>query len=138
MPLDAIHENCSGCGTCTLACAITNFKEVNPSRALLRIEGRFPAPGDYRIHLCDECGECADNCPEEAIRLEGEVFEVESNLCTGCLICVEICPRGVMFKQRDSEVPVKCNLCTECVQACPRGAIVLTEVPNSDAARRSA
>jgi Fe-S-cluster-containing dehydrogenase component len=46
--LIAIHENCSGCGTCRLACAIENFQEVNPSKSLLRIEARFPAPGDYR------------------------------------------------------------------------------------------
>ena len=42
MYLKAIHRNCSGCGTCRLACAIANFNEVRPARALLTIEGRFP------------------------------------------------------------------------------------------------
>jgi ferredoxin len=64
MELKAVHENCSGCGVCRVVCALENFREVNPAKAALRIEGRFPAPGDYRIHLCDQCGVCAEVCPE--------------------------------------------------------------------------
>ena len=127
MKLKAFHENCSGCGTCRLACAIENFQEVNPSKSLLRIEGRFPAPGDYRIHLCDQCGVCADNCPEDAIQLENGVFIVDQDACTGCMICVDVCPHDVMFEQKHSDIPVKCVLCGECAITCPRDAIVLVE-----------
>ena len=134
MKLKVFHENCSGCGTCRLACAILNFREVNPSKSVLRIEGRFPAPGDYRIHLCDQCGVCADNCPEDAIQLENGAFLVNSDLCTGCLICVEVCPLDVMFEQPDSDVPVKCTLCGECALTCPRGAISLVEEQNNKVA----
>ena len=127
MELIAIHDNCSGCGTCRLACAIRNFQEVNPAKSLLRIEGRFPAPGNYRIHLCDQCGVCADNCPEDAIHLKDGAFLVDTDTCTGCLTCVEVCPHDVMFEQKDSDIPVKCNLCGECAQTCPRDAIVFVE-----------
>jgi Fe-S-cluster-containing hydrogenase component 2 len=123
--LKAIHENCSGCSTCRLACAIENFQEVNPSKSLLRIEGRFPAPGDYRIHLCDQCGVCADSCPEDAIYSENGVYVVEQDACTGCLTCVEVCPNDVMFEQKHSDVPTKCILCGECARVCPRDAIVV-------------
>jgi len=123
--LRAVHAKCSGCGTCRLACAIENFQEVNPSKSLLRIEGRFPAPGDYRIHLCDQCGECADSCPEDAIQLDNGFFFVDQDACTGCLTCVEVCPRDVMFEQKDSDVPAKCILCGECARVCPREAIML-------------
>ncbi len=123
MRLHAIDKNCSGCGTCRLACAVTNFREINPARSLLRIEARFPAPGDYRIHLCDQCGECADQCPEGAIALEAGAYIVDPDRCTGCLICVDVCPRGVMFTHPQSDIPVKCTLCGECVQTCPRHAI---------------
>ncbi len=44
-----IHENCSGCGTCRMACALENFREVNPSKSLLKIQGRIPSPGGYRL-----------------------------------------------------------------------------------------
>lgn len=132
--LKAVHENCSGCGTCRLACAIENFREVNPSRALLRIQGRFPAPGDYRIHVCDQCGECAENCPEDAIHLDDGVFTVDEDACTGCGICVEVCPYGVMFEQPQSDTPLKCNLCGECARTCPRGAILLVDDQKSEVA----
>ena len=134
MKLQAVHEYCSGCGTCRLACAIENFQAVNPSRSLLRIEARFPAPGTYRIHLCDQCGICADNCPENAIRLTDGVFLVNPDDCTGCRVCVEVCPQNVMFVQSDSEVPVKCTLCGECAHTCPRKAIILAENTKSEMA----
>ena len=134
MELRAIHENCSGCCTCRLACAIENFQEINPSKSLLRIEARLPAPGDYHIHLCDQCGECADNCPEDAIQLQNGVLMVDPDACTGCMICVEVCPRDVMFEQKHSDVPVKCNLCGECARTCPRDAIVLVEGQESEVA----
>ena len=134
MELRAIHANCSGCSTCRLACAIENFQEVNPSKSLLRIEARFPAPGDYRIHLCDQCGECADNCPEDAIQLQDGVFMVDPDACTGCMICVDVCPRDVMFEQKHSDVPAKCVLCGECARTCPRDAIVLVEDQVSEVA----
>ena len=134
MELSAIYENCSGCGTCRLACAIVNFQEVNPSKSLLGIEALFPAPGEYRIHLCDQCGVCADNCPEDAIQLEKGVFLVDPDACTGCLICVEVCPHEVMFEQPDSGVPAKCTLCGECALTCPRKAIILVENTKSEVA----
>lgn len=127
MKLKVFHENCSGCSTCRLACAIENFQEVNPSRALLLIEARFPAPGDYRIHVCDQCGVCAENCPEDAIHPVRGIYRVDRDACTGCLTCVEVCPQGVMFEQKDIDVPVKCDFCGECAQVCPRNAIVLVE-----------
>ena len=141
MKLKIFHKNCSGCNkncygcnTCRLACAIENFQEVNPSKSLLRIEARFPAPGDYRIHLCDQCGVCADNCPEDAIHLEDGAFIVDPDACTGCLICVEVCPHDVMFEQKNSNIPVKCNLCGECAQTCPRNTIVLVKEQDSEVA----
>jgi len=132
--LTVIHERCSGCGTCRLACAVQIFGQVNPSLSLLRIEGRFPAPGDYRIHLCDQCGVCADNCPEEAIESVDGVYRVNSETCTGCLTCVDACPQGVMFEQPHSEVPSKCIQCGECARVCPRTAIVLTSKPDEEVA----
>ena len=98
MELKAIHENCSGCGVCRLVCALENFREVNPAKAALRIEGRFPAPGDYRIHLCDQCGICAEVCPVEAIEMKDSAYIIDPEECTGCMQCVEECPHDVLFE----------------------------------------
>lgn len=133
MKLIAQHTNCSGCGICRLVCALENFSEVCPSRAMLRIEGRFPAPGDYRIHLCDQCGQCAEVCPVEAIYLENGVYVIANDECTGCMMCVEECPRGVFFKHKHSEIPAKCTLCGACARACPREAIFLVENQQKEA-----
>ncbi len=121
--LQPIDERCSGCTACRLACAITNYQAVSPSLALLRIEGRFPSPGTYRIHLCDQCGACAEACPEEAIRNDGGIYRIDSDLCSGCQLCVEACPNDVIVIHTGKDVPQKCILCGACVEVCPRGAI---------------
>ena len=50
-----------------------------------------PARNDDR---CILCGECADNCPAEAITLEPE-FSI-SEKCITCFCCVELCPEGAL------------------------------------------
>ncbi len=127
MYLQTVDENCSGCRTCLLACALENFREINPAKALLRIQGLFPAPGTYRIHLCDQCGACAEICPEEAIALEDGVYRIDPAACTGCMMCVEECPHDVICFHKDFDAPFKCTLCGACAEACPRGAIQMVE-----------
>ena len=129
MYLHALHENCSGCRTCLLACALENFQQVRPSLALLRIQGLFTSPGRYHIHLCDQCGTCAEVCPVGAITWKSGVYRVNQETCTQCLECVQACPFGVICYHPDLEAPFKCVLCGACVQACPREAIVLIDEP---------
>ena len=121
------HKNCSGCGICKLACSIINFKQVTSAKALLRIEGLFPAPGHYQIHFCDQCGACADVCPVDAITLEDGIYRIIEEDCTACHECVEACPRSVMIIKGEDDMPAKCILCGECAQVCPREAIMISE-----------
>ncbi len=123
--LKAIHDRCSGCRACLLACSLDNFREMTVSKAALGIQGRFPAPGDYRVLLCDQCGACAEACPTEAIRETEGRYLIDHDLCMGCLSCVEACPKGVMFAHPSLDEPIKCTLCGACVAICPRGALVL-------------
>ena len=124
--LKAIHENCSGCRTCLVTCAIHNFGQINPKKAALAVSGAFPSPGGYTIHLCDQCGACAQVCPVEAISQVNGAYLIDSDECIGCGTCVDECPHGVIFMHRDSEVPIKCTDCGECAAICPRGAIIQT------------
>jgi ferredoxin len=127
MKLKAIHANCSGCGVCRQVCTLENFRELNPAKSLLKIIGRFPSPGDYRIRVCNQCGICAEACPEDAIQMVDGAYRVDEAACIACMECVEACPRDVMMVHPDREAPVKCTLCGRCVELCPRQALVLVE-----------
>jgi len=41
---------------------------------------------------CTGCGMCVDVCPAEAITLIGDVAVVHEDACTECERCVEECP----------------------------------------------
>lgn len=127
LELTAIHENCSGCGVCRQVCTLENFKEVNPSKSLLKIRGRFPSPGDYHIHICDQCGACAEACPVDAIEQVEGVYRVDETECIACMECVTACPRDVMMVHPGREAPVKCVLCGKCAELCPRQALTLVD-----------
>ncbi|MDM8553686.1 4Fe-4S binding protein [Desulfococcaceae bacterium HSG7] len=127
MKLKFNHSDCSGCGVCKLACSIKNFQLVTPAKALLRIQGLFPEPGIYQIHFCDQCGECAEVCPTEAIALQDGIYQIDEDECTKCHLCVEACPHDVMIIKNEDDIPAKCVLCGECAKVCPREAIIISQ-----------
>lgn len=53
-------------------------------------------------------------------------LRVRNELCVGCGLCVESCPRGAISLQSGQAQinPIKCNRCGLCLDVCPRGAIV--------------
>ena len=90
--------------------------------------------------------DCADACPVNAINFGEEgVREVIVSKCTGCGICVEVCPRGLIeLVPAEQKVLVRCNShytgkravalckvactgCRRCEKVCPRDAIHVRE-----------
>ncbi|MCF8092541.1 MAG: 4Fe-4S binding protein [Desulfotignum sp.] len=115
-------DTCSGCKACELVCSLQNLKTINPSRAMLHVYGKFPEPGRYFADICDQCGECAKACPQEAIVLIKGTWRIDKKKCDGCLACVSACPVNVMMVD-DDNMPYKCINCRQCAEVCPRDAL---------------
>ncbi|NLD19528.1 MAG: 4Fe-4S binding protein [Clostridiales bacterium] len=49
----------------------------------------------HMIQACGDvnCGMCANCCIEDAIVIEDGLFKLHDDMCTGCGICVDVCPK---------------------------------------------
>jgi len=124
---------CNGCRLCEVACSVKKFEENNPRKAALRVDAKFPAPGNYSVKFCTQCGKCAEVCPENAIEKDGQIYRINPELCTGCMTCVAECPQEVIFTNPDSKMPIKCDWCGECMAVCVKEVIRLKEGKNEEA-----
>lgn len=96
-------------------------------------------------NACLGLGDCERICPFDAIHIRGSsIAEVTPEKCTGCGLCVDVCPKNVLeLYPRDHRVElscvalnkssvvrptclVGCTLCRKCVSACPAQAVSWT------------
>lgn len=128
MRIKVSRDMCTGCRLCLQICAIEHFSEINPKKAALRIEAKFPDPGKYRPFVCTQCGKCVEVCPEDAIdQNEIGAYIVDKERCTNCGECVAVCPVGVVFQHSDLEHVIICDFCMQCTEVCNTAAIVKWE-----------
>lgn len=132
------RDNCTGCRLCMQVCAIEHFAEINPKKAALRIEAKFPDPGKYRPMVCVQCGKCAEVCPENAIQAnEIGAHIVDKEKCTNCGSCVEACPSNVVFQHPDHDHVIICDFCLKCTEMCNTDAISKWDKPGAAAAKKA-
>ncbi len=129
MRLYVDSTRCSGCKACLVACSLNLFQENNPKKSALVILPHFPAPGNYEVKTCTQCGDCAQVCPMEAIKVnERGAYYVDMDECNLCEACVSECPEGVMFIRSElADTAWKCDLCGDCVTVCGTGALWIAE-----------
>ncbi|MEM2883934.1 MAG: 4Fe-4S dicluster domain-containing protein [Nitrososphaerales archaeon] len=94
----------------------------------------------YTPILCMHCDNapCIPACPDNAIvKREDGIVLIKPEKCSGCKLCLDACPYGVIYFNSELNIAQKCTLCahlldkgwseTRCVGACQREALILGE-----------
>ena len=133
------HNLCFGCYACEVACKHENNLQVGPKWISVKTVGPKMANGklikEFVPMTCRHCSNapCIAACPEDAIyKRDDGIVLISSELCIGCLACLQECPfSAIQFNDRQ-EIAEKCTLCYHrvenglvpaCVQTCPARAI---------------
>ena len=123
-------DKCNGCRACEIICsalhATPKYSVSNPARARVRVI-RDPLSDIYVPVFAGEytAAECAGR---DKYIIDGKEYEE-------CAFCRASCPSRDLFREPDSDLPLKCDMCesdpelTEpmCVQWCLADALVYEE-----------
>ena len=124
-------DKCNGCRACEVICsafhANPKYSSNNPARARIRLI-RDPLKDVYLPVYAGEYApaECAGR---NKYVIDGKEYDE-------CSFCRASCPSRDVFKEPDSELPLKCDMCEDeddpqkeplCVQWCITGALTYEE-----------
>jgi Fe-S-cluster-containing hydrogenase component 2 len=122
------NDKCTACHCCEVACSLKHTGTVNLQRSRIRIfrEGDLFFPliaGPYTEASCNS----------------KHVMVINGQKLDACVFCRASCPVKPIFKEPDTEIPLKCDFCgdppdPECVRVCPMGAltVVTDDYENTD------
>ncbi len=99
-------DKCNGCRACEVVCssfhAAPPFSSVNPARARIRVI-REPLEDVYVPVFAGEytAAECAGR---DRYTIDGKQYDE-------CAFCRASCPSRDLFREPDSDLPLKCDMC---------------------------
>lgn len=100
-----INDNCVYCGNCVETCqfdAIGAYDDYFYSKDTDLYYARSylfkPRVGDFSLSdaKCQACAICVKNCPCEALTLNNDKIDFDSEKCIYCRTCESICPLGAI------------------------------------------
>ncbi len=72
------------------------MQQIRERMAQLQQAGQGEMTATVDSEKCTGCGLCVQVCPVEAIGLQHGVASVNAQTCTGCGACVDVCPNGAI------------------------------------------
>jgi Fe-S-cluster-containing dehydrogenase component len=141
---------CNGCYNCQVACKEehvgndwTPYAKPQPDTGQFwmkmheKVRGTVPkVKVTYVPTPCMHCGDakCIASCAPGAIyRRDDGLVVIDPVKCTGCMGCIDVCPYGSIYFNRDMNLAQKCTGCAHlldrgwkeprCADVCPTGAI---------------
>lgn len=148
------YDRCTGCLSCQIACAVAHSDTKSLLGAVVAGEKPLKRIFVHQIESvkiplsCRHCEDapCIDACIAGAMHRTSEgmvINEGGTHQCTGCWMCVMVCPFGVIRDMPDQRRAVKCDrACFDgsdqpaCVRACPTDALCYTTVDQFEKEQR--
>lgn len=135
-------ERCMGCRSCEIGCSVQHSKDKTLFSAVMQspppMKRLFVETTDeIRMPiLCRHCEEapCLNACISGCLYRDDSGFiRRKKERCIGCWTCIMVCPFGVITRDEEKHIAVKCDRCHKldmpaCVASCPTGALVFVTV----------
>ncbi len=137
-------ERCVNCKACEVACRAEWNTPLGFNRNWVRETISVSSDGVPRMSLvsgrCQHCDDapCVSNCPSGAsYEREDGIVLVDREICSGCEMCVEVCPYDARFKNPLDDKISKCTFCQPridageqpaCVEVCFNKALIFGDI----------